>query len=792
MSFQAVLLTISFLVLGIYLVFAAKASDAPISKTLLAVPQQLKRFVFTAYMPMSSFSRTLQAFHRDRKANVTLLFGLMSIMMMIGAGASIDLTRAYMARQKLVQTATLACQYAGRASIVDTSTSSYSGSGGGTAYVSAVNAFITTTLASQHIQYTQTTTSPFSYTQNGPANVTLTASVPTSFMKIINVNQMQIGATSHCYDNVNSLQQRVAYSGSANILTEGFENMPCGSTKVCWTLANGTSITYTKTGNIPLNNSFTSTVAYTGATGTQWYIMGYCLEVDTVNQITSTVPQGSHEAELDCDNGQGTAGNSSISTKVYLAAGNYELRYSFTSRIDYPNYDPVYLCGSAASDLSWANDTNSSGWSISNALRTNQINVYLDLNNNGTPPTHTTMVSSQTLAGSNLIDMCVHSNGWIQRSVRIDVTTAGYYWLSFAADGTSDSYGGQLDNIMLCQLTCTTSLQDNFPSTWVASNGSNVSLFEDIFESPAQSFGCYNCGQSNVNLYASTGTSGSSSGWPSQSSSGWAIGPYNQIDYYSYLPTQGSQYIELDGSLHTIYGTSTTEPTSNRSISRAFLLDPGYYEIDYDYVSDLTFSGITAANCTAAPTAANAAAFNTFGNQTGTAINRINGASFSGTYYNTNFVAAFMANGQLVSTPNASSTQEYQTTYTNPDGSTASSYSAATSPLDYVDLSNYNVSQSNPLIDFCAYAPSWQTRTTYVEITKPGYYWLTFSALGQIDKIGGAIDDVKLTALGSLYMSSPPSNPVLIPVPSPQNGATTSFTGFSIVSDPLTPPAALQ
>jgi hypothetical protein len=151
-----------------------------------------------------------------------------------------------------------------------------------------------------------------------------------------------------------------------------------------------------------------------------------------------------------------------------------------------------------------------------------------------------------------------------------------------------------------------------------------------------------------------------------------------------------------------------------------------------------------------------------------------------------------MANGQLVSTPNTSSTQEYQTTYTNPDGSTAASYSAATAPLDNLSLSNYNTSQSNPVIDFCAYASSWQTRTTYVQISKPGYYWLTFSALGQGDKMGGAIDDVKLTALGSLYMSSPPANAVSIPVPSPQPGAVTTFTGFEIIADPLTPPAAMQ
>ncbi len=756
-------------------------------KNVSALLLTIKSFVLGSY---------LLGFCRDRKANVTMVFGLMSVMIMIGAGASIDLTRAYMARQKLVQTAMLACQYAGRPSVIDTSATSYSGTGGGAAYVTAVNNFITSTLASQNIQYTQTTGSPFTYTQNGAANVALTATVPTAFMKLINISQMHVGASSHCYDNINTLPQRVASNSSPNILTEGFENMPCGSTNVCWSKPDGTSMTYTTTGSIPVHNTFTSTIAYTGTTGTQWYVMGYCLEVDTVGQILTTVPEGSHEAELDCDNGQGKAGNSSISTKAYLAVGNYELRYNYASRVDYPNYDPVYICGSAASDVSWANDTNSSGWNVSNASRTNQINVYLDLNYNGIPPTHATIDGSQTLAGSNLIDMCVHSNSWIERSVRIKVTTAGYYWLSFAADGKSDSYGGQIDNIRLCIETCTTSLQDNFPSTWLAANngGVNKVLFEDTFESPGQTFGCSNCGVSNVNLYASQGTSGKNSGWPLQSASGWAIGPYNQIDYYYYTLSDGTttdQYIELDAGLNTIYGTSTTESTSNRSISRAFLLAPGYYQVNYNYISDMLFSSAST-SCTAAPSKSNLSTYNSWGNGTGTATSRISGHSYGGISYNTNFIGVFVANGQLVSTPNISSTTDLQTTYTNPDTTTAASYSAATAPLDYVNLSNYSASQSNPLIDFCAYASSWQARTAYIEITKPAYYWLTLSAMGQSDKAGGAIDDVKITALGSLYMSSPPSNAVLIPVPDPQNGATTSFTGFSIISDPLTPPAAMQ
>ena len=139
------------------------------------------------------------------------------------------------------------------------------------------------------------------------------------------------------------------------------------------------------------------------------------------------------------------------------------------------------MCGSSATDLNWANSSTTS-WSgsLANAYRTNQINAYLDLNpSNNQPPQHATLDGTQQLAGSNLIDMCLYSPDWVQRSVAINVTTAGYYWLSFAADGSNNSYGGQLDKIQLCKISCTGSVQDNFATVWTAGN----LLFEDTFES---------------------------------------------------------------------------------------------------------------------------------------------------------------------------------------------------------------------------------------------------------------------------------------------------------------------
>jgi len=720
-------------------------------------------------------------FVSNSRANISILFALISFGLVIGTGAGIDLARAYLAKQKLVEAATLACQYASRPSIIDTSTASYSGSNGGTAYVTAVDNFITSTLQSQHFQYTQTNNTPFSYTQNGPGTVTLNAVVPTAFMQIIGVKKMPVSATSHCYDTPSSPAQVAA--GSI-VLSEGFENTACAGTCYVW---------YNTSGGIGTQsspvNTFTSTVAYTGSTGTQWYIMGYCLEVDSVNQILSSVPQGTHSAELDCDNGQGNAGNSSISTKAYLAAGNYELRYNFAARIDYVDYDPVYICGSASSDLSWASDTNATAGKKTNVSRTNQINTYLDLNTNGVPPTHTTIDGTQTLGGSNLIDMCVYSGGWIQRSVRIKVTTAGYYWLSFAADGTNDSFGGQIDNIMLCTGSCTGSVQDNFPSSWLSANngGSNKVLFEDNFESPTYTGNALTYTNNTANMNNSYGTSGASSGWPNQTASGWTTAPYNEMEYevpgtlkagQTSGAGQGAQNITLD-----MY----TSPSDNRVISRPFLLDPGYYQVNYDYISDVTFASLASPQCTAAPNATSAAAYAVSGSALG------NIRLYPSNYYtlnkDTNTVGVFMSHALMASTPVGGGALGSQTSYNNPDGTVTTT--PTVSPYA-VTLSNYTTSGINPLIDICGYASTWQTRTTYVVITKPAYYWLTFAALGTADDVGGSIDDVKLTALGSLYMNSPPSNAVTIPVPSPQPSAIINYTGFFIVADPLEPPASPQ
>jgi hypothetical protein len=708
---------------------------------------------------VAKFVKALQPFNADERGNVALLFGLTVVMIFVAVGAGLDLARAYQTRQKLAEVAMLACQYATRPTIIAPVAASNSGTLQQQDYVAAVTSYINTSLGAQKLAVTQTSSAPFTYTPGGSSQVTLTATMPTVFMQIANVTTIPLKATANCFTTV----AQVSPSTSPYVVQEGFETSTAPT--VTWYLPNGTAIGYSKgVVTIPKVTTFNTSNTYTGDHGVKWVIMGYCVETDRTGTNSTTSPQGNYTAELDCDNGSGTAGDSSISTKQYLNVGEYELRYNFRGRIDYPDYDPEYICGSQLNDESWANDTYTNGGykvtasTIAANAKNNQVDVFLDADNNNSAPTHLINDGTMSLAGSNLIDSCVYSLNWIQRSVRIYVTTAGYYWLSFAADGTNNSYGGQLDNIMLCVATCPGSLQDNFPFT------SNEALFEDTFESPVYSGSPYN---TNGNM---NNSDGASSVWDEEGN-GWANAPTNQIPYWTSGCPQGNQCVELGWN-------------ANSLISRPILLDPGYYKIQYDYVSEVTFSTLNGVYCGSTPSAANIA---TLSANSSTGKDRVSGVDHSGTIvHDTNTVGVFMSHAQMASTPNMGNSLGSTTSYTNPDGTTTTTPTVAP---DGISLTNYNSAQVNPLLDICGYAATAQARTAYVFIQKPAYYWLTPAALGTADAFGGQIDDFKITALTSPYYSTYASSAVTIPVPSPQPSGTVSYSGFYIVADPVEPPA---
>jgi hypothetical protein len=242
-------------------------------------------------------------------------------------------------------------------------------------------------------------------------------------------------------------------------------------------------------------------------------------------------------------------------------------------------------------------------------------------------------------------------------------------------------------------------------------------------------------------------------------------------------------------------------------------LVPGYYNLTYNYRPDFVFttapSGI---KCGATPAAAGLSG--TLGSGAGTTLFQP-ATPTSTESYGIDILAAFIANGQLVSTPWSSHVSVRSTSsYVNPDSNladtpptttTVSATTAPTVPPDNISLTNYQASTVSALLDICGYSNGWTSRSVNFQIQKTGEYWLMFSsemaAAASSSVGGGALDNVSITALGSLAMSpsllpttSSGTPYITVPVGDPQPGSTiTSSDGrVTIVADPPTFPAAMQ
>lgn len=448
------------------------------------------------------------------------------------------------------------------------------------------------------------------------------------------------------------------------------------------------------------------------------------LEIGTKEEYgTPAPPNGAiYMGELDSFN------NTSMSKKVYLGAGRFQLRYYYFSRIGYTDYDPAWLCGAKTEDVDWANS--STQWRYRDwGYQSNRIGVYLTAALNNTSP------ALYTPASHNMLDVCVVTGGkWIERNIDITITTPGFYWLAFQAEGLSDGYGGLLTGIRLCKNACAGTPQDNFP--WTA----NKLLFSDGFETPD--------GTSNPNWVDRTlDASGSNSGWP-RLPPGWTTSGLNQVDFSPWAAKSGIYGVELDASI----GSSGVN--TNRAISQKFILAPGYYNLTYYYKSVLT----------SAPLALCGVANINF-HQSLVAGYNVSNTSRSWWYPADSMrLGVYMDPDLSYSHPETARTLNAISTWKNPDGS------AETLPRLGANM-----------IDACVASPTHTERTINLKITKPGFYWLTLQAEGNSDLWGPGIDDVTLTALSGLSMGAP-SSVVSVKAPGLAWGSTISLNGLQITA----------
>jgi Flp pilus assembly protein TadG len=198
----------------------------------------------------NALAKSFSRFCGDRRGNIAIIFAFSISALFVGGGASIDLARAYIARQQLSQVAELTCQYSTRPSVISLANTTYDGSNGFSNYVTNVNTFASNALSSQHWTGTapsapsgtyftataSTSTTDSTSTSTAPSNPTveLSAQVPTYFMQIIKISAIPVHAKIACL-TASSAPQIVTSTGpssSTNYVAQETFATSCGS--VCY------------------------------------------------------------------------------------------------------------------------------------------------------------------------------------------------------------------------------------------------------------------------------------------------------------------------------------------------------------------------------------------------------------------------------------------------------------------------------------------------------------------------------------------------------------------------------
>ncbi len=632
----------------------------------------------------------LRRFRSDERGNIALLMGLLALPMFGAVGYGLDYAR--MANHKAAlnsaaSAASLAAVDTARAMIladVNATTSAVTAA----ASTRALQVFNGQAPASADVSYSPPTivTNRVGNTLN--ANVTYSATVTTTLSKVIGVSTMTVNGGN----------------GSIGNLTDGTSSNPDVIIDENFDKFTGT------------NSNHGYYVDYNN-----WKTTGSGVEIGIRAAYAAPVPPNgaTYMAELDAYN------NTSISKKVYLGGGNYELRYYYYSRVPYANYYPSWLCGSKTSDVDWATDTTSYN-STAFAAQTNRIGVYLELAPTDTAPT------SYSPTSGNMIDACVIAGAnWVERSVKITVNTPGYYWLAFQGEGASDGNGGLLSNIRLCKNTCSGTVTESFP--WAQ----NTLLFQDDFTLPS---GIWPSAQFDNYALNISGAATTASQWQNLSA-GWTTTPINQVEF---VKDSGYDYfLPLDS-----YDISSY--SSNRAVHKKFLLPPGFYKLNYEYsvANDLGAAGTYCGALTTSAINAQIATINS-------------NKSASAKQADTNQLSVYIDADLSFSHPETTTTLYNPAVWKNWNGSTAT---ATRLP--------------STRIDSCLNATSAQSRAINFKITKPAYYWLTFRAEGDADGFGARIDTIKLTALGGLSTTAP-SGVVAVPPPGTAPGTTVTMSSGS-------------
>jgi len=630
----------------------------------------------------------LHRFGRDDRGNIALMMGLLAVPLIGAAGLGLDYARSANYRSSLnsaAASASLAAVDTARALIAANPNMPQSD------VIAATQDRVTKVFAARVPQSSDVTLRSSKVTvarvgETISATVSFAADMTTTFSGVVGFTKFAVEGSATSSGVYDETQKQ---NNDPNLLiTESFKVDPS-------TMQNGSWGVYANYNN--------------------WITTGAGVEIGKYQNYGAAPPSGSlYVAELD------GKGNTAISKKVYMPTGNYELRYWIKDRLAYTQYDPAWVCGSRTEDVDWAGESTES-W----GYQSNRVGVYFDIALGDTPP------ATYSPSTNNLIDVCVNTGQrWVERSVKITMNQPSFYWLTFNSEGTSDGGGGVITDIRLCKNTCSGAPSSNFP--WA--NG--ALLFNDSFEKLPPTPPGGDSRDRTLDI------SGDNYGWP-RLPTGWTTWPYNQVDYIRWVPFDGPIGVELDASKRT--GTNNT---SNRAISRRFILTPGYYKVSYAYASYFPMNEFT--YCGAQDASSHIALLSTIKTESRSA--------------DTNLLRVYMDSDRMFSHPSSVPIVNTAATWSNPDGS------APTLPPI-----------ASTVIDACVSSKAVTPRTVHIAIQKTGFYWLTFRGEGMEDQGGPGLDAITLHAVSDLT-GLPPAGVVTIPAPGLPQGATIVMRGMQIAA----------
>ncbi|MDP4022474.1 pilus assembly protein [Methylobacterium sp. NEAU 140] len=353
-------------------------------------------------------------FSRDRRGSLAVIVALAAPALLVGIGGAIEMSRAVTFRQRLWSAVELSCiqsaAYVNAQKPQDVTVRSTT-----TTYPDMVADIAKRNFVAKNISIAPP---PITLNTDTSVHVEATRDQNLVFSSLFNTIKMTFTAAKDCAVISTTVAKTTSTSMPEVLISESFEgNHNVGANS--WSVLGG------------YNNSNTWNGWTTQAAG---------IEINSqISTSGTTILFGTYFAELDSDCGtsansgnRSCKSNSTMSRILNLPAGTYQIRYQYLSRLRDWSIGNSVICGSTNSAVSY----------YTTEGQTNRIEVYVEKQGN------------YTYNAANMVDVCVQSNYWTERVINFTVPATANYRISWRAAGREDTFGGLIDNLLICRNYC--------------------------------------------------------------------------------------------------------------------------------------------------------------------------------------------------------------------------------------------------------------------------------------------------------------------------------------------------